>query len=99
MASNKITRDQIIDDKAIQWGVEYAENVKKASEAMQDILKYALEFQKLSKDFNNVKNETEYVEAKKRQKKAITEGTVALQENEKVNKRILLFIINCFKYD
>ena len=89
MANRKITGDQILDKSASEVWKEYTAEVEKGKVAMQEILKTALEFKKISGGFSNVKNETDFTAVQERKAKAINEGTIALKENERVNKRLM----------
>lgn len=66
MASNDgiITRKQVIEDEALNWGPEYAKQVQLAIDKNKEFVKGLIELNNASKQIKNASNNSEYVKGK-----------------------------------
>lgn len=90
MAEGQITGKQIIDESGLNWGLEYAKNIREGAKAQKELIELAKEFNSLQKDFSKVNNTDSFESTSKRQKEAIDKTNIALKESERVKKRNLV---------
>ena len=66
MASNDgiITRKQVIEDEALNWGPEYAKQVQLAIDKNKEFSKGVIELNNIAKLIKNSTNNSEYIKAK-----------------------------------
>lgn len=99
MASKKgvITRKDIIEDEALKWGDDYAQEIKKAVNAQEILLKQTKEMMGIMSQYYKIKTMSEYISLKQ-QETLITQQAVnaikleetAMLASEKVKKAKLV---------
>ena len=92
MASNgKITRKDLIEDKVLKIGTDYAKSLDKAIKANKKwldsfapIKAAALEQATISKNFKNVSGKKEFLELKKKEEQVTIAATNALKSEQQL---------------
>ena len=64
MAKGTITRKEVIEDDALHWGEEYANQIKKAIKAQAELLKLAKEMIGIYNQYRKAQNNADFVAAK-----------------------------------
>ncbi len=81
-----ITRRDIIEDDALQFGKEYADNVKLAIEANDKLVESAKSLNKVSNDYRKATNQNEFLKAKQQEALALLEVKNAILAEEEALK-------------
>lgn len=81
-----ITRRDIIEDDALHFGKEYADNVKMAIEANDKLVDSAKALNKVSNDYRKATNQNEFLKAKQQEVIALTEVKNAIIAEEEALK-------------
>lgn len=91
MANKKgiITRKDIIENEALEFGITYAENVEKAISANNKLIGTVKIMNGLVKDFQNAKTQKEYIEAKNAQSLATQKAIDLIKQEEAAEKSAL----------
>lgn len=91
-----ITRKDIIEDDALNFGKEYADNVEVAIEANQKLVESAKALNKVANDYRKVQNQNDYIKIEKERaaalldvKNAIKAEEEALKSAEKIKQEVL----------
>lgn len=91
-----ITRKDIIEDDALNFGKEYADNVEVAIEANQKLVESAKALNKVANDYRKSTNQNEFLKAKQLEaltlievKNAIKAEEEALKSAEKIKQEVL----------
>jgi DNA repair exonuclease SbcCD ATPase subunit len=91
-----ITRKDIIEDDALNFGKEYADNVEVAIEANQKLVESAKALNKVANDYRKSTNQNDFIKAKQQEaltlievKNAIKAEEEALKSAEKIKQEVL----------
>lgn len=77
-----ITRRDVIEDEALNWGKEYADNVQQAIEANKDLVEAVKVLNAESKKIKSSETQNEYIKAKNAEKLATQKAIDALKKQE-----------------
>ncbi len=95
MAGNKITREDLLDDKVLQIGGDYKKSIEEAIEAnvqwensFKGIKAAILDMSELEKQFKQVSNNKQFLEAKKRETRVRRQTNEQLREQERLAKAL-----------
>lgn len=78
MASGAIQRRQIIEDEALKWGADYANEVAKAVQANKEVLDSLIKLNEANQKVKRAENRTEFLKQQQDLKLAYQETTNAL---------------------
>lgn len=88
MASDTITRKEIITDDAVKWGSDYVKEVEKAIGKNQDFINSMKILNDLAKDARLTKNINDFTEAQKKADAQLTETDRILREQIKLEEQL-----------
>jgi len=80
MASGAIQRKQIIEDEALRWGTDYANEVAKAVEANKSMLASLVQLNEINQKVKRAENRTEFLKQQNDLRIAYQQTTNALNE-------------------